>query len=127
MVKYSTDGIVTFSVAVDMGGIFLSEAKHNIEYAKMKKIMHNFAINQSKKGLAEKIKTQEKALAKYNKEKEKNSLEIQKLNSEIAAFNKKIAENKVSIQNLEQNNVNKQTQIEAQRKLLYETQSIIVK
>lgn len=127
MVKYSTTGDVTFSIAIDLGGLFLTKDKHKAEYEVMKKIMFDFGYNQSKEGLQEKIYSQNELLKTFTAEKEATGKEIFDNNSKISEYKQKIAEAESEIKRLEQKNVEKQAQIEKQRALIFQTQSIIIK
>lgn len=120
MVKYSTEGELTFSIVVDMGGTFMTEQDHSKSYAAMKKIMYEFALEETKKGLAEKVKSQQKLLDTFKEDEEK-------INSEIKEYQVKMAEIQNTIKTKEEEKLEKQNKIQEQQQLLIKTMQITVK
>jgi hypothetical protein len=126
MVKYSTDGAVTFSTATDMGGTFMNETDHKLSYQAMKKIMYDFAVDQSKQGLAEKIKDQQKLLDVFKEDEVAITAEISGYQQEVIGYQNKIAELQNNIKLKEEAKLNKQKKIQEQQNLLIKTMQITV-
>lgn len=110
------DGIVTMSVAFDVGlNDFLSSATDQVASDAAKKILYDFAFEQTKKGMERKKKEEEKELDKLKKkqkqlESKKKSLErnienwqkqIKKAEEEIEQNKKDQEENKKAIKEQE--------------------------
>jgi hypothetical protein len=98
--KKQDDGI-KLMVAIDLGGAFISESTHSVEYKAAEKIIEKFATDMAKKAVAKKLedakdkqKELEDNLASLVKKKEKLEKEIEDYKKKIANDEEDIVTNK---------------------------------
>ncbi len=93
VVEEKSDKEVVLSVAVNLGGIYLSEKTHPDKFNNFKAKLREFSVEQSKDGYAVLVALEAKKLKKQNKELDKLKSENEKLHKTIEDCKKKIAQN----------------------------------
>lgn len=106
-VRKAGDDAVILTVSVDLGGTYMSSAKHGKEYKAMKELVYKFAVKTTKEAIAGQLKAAEKELSAQEKEQktlvkdneklhksiEDNEGRIQKAKEEIEQAKKDIEKN----------------------------------
>jgi len=126
-VRKAGDDAVILTVSVDLGGTYMSSAKHGKEFKAMKELVYKFAVKTTKDAIGGQLKEAEKVLSTQEKEHknlikdnekshksiEDNEERIQKAKEEIEQANKDIEQN---VKDQEA----KTKEIEAQKKVVEE-------
>ncbi|MDD5570752.1 MAG: hypothetical protein PHD97_06290 [Bacteroidales bacterium] len=90
-IKKGSDGI-TFTVAFDLGGAFLSQSVHPDKYRVAEKIVHDFAVDVTKEAFESLLKEQNKKLDGIQRKYDKLIKENERLHSDIEKYKKEIEE-----------------------------------
>lgn len=117
-VQDNKDGSLTFTVAFDLGGAYLSSGQHSSQFAEAKKIVYDFAVKTTKGNIAEQLKEAQKK----QKDLEGNQSDLLKdksdLERDIANYKEKIKKAEDEIQNNLKKQETKKAEIEAQKKVV---------
>jgi hypothetical protein len=119
-IEAGKDGENQLMVAFDLGGAFLSSSMHPDKYKEAKQILYNFAIQVTKEGFQEKLKTEEKNLSKMEKENENLIRTNDKLHKDIEDYKARITQAEKDIETNLKDQETKKQEIELQKKLLEE-------
>ena len=119
------DGGVELTVAIDLGGAFLSSGQHGVQAKFIKDELYKFAVDATKEGLAGIIKTEEGKQSDLEKEQKDLEKEKEKLEKSIEDNEKAIEDAKKAIEDakkeIEKNGKDqeeKKKEIEAQKKVV---------
>jgi predicted RNase H-like nuclease (RuvC/YqgF family) len=118
IVKDGPDGTVLISVAMDLGGAFLSKSSHPEKYKEAKAILKDFAVEVSKEAVREQINDQEKILGKFQNEQEKLEKENENLKKSIEDYKQKIKDAEQAIVENGKAQEQKKKEVEDQRKIV---------
>lgn len=114
------DGGATVSIAIDLGGAFLSSGEHGEQYKIIEKKLYEFGVKAAKNVVAEDVKTEEKILKE--KEKELEDLKKAKEDSEkdILDYQEKIKKAEEDIKKNETGQGDKEKEITVQKEKVQE-------
>jgi hypothetical protein len=122
------DGGVELTVAIDLGGAFLSSSQNQDKAKVMSNFLRNFAIETAREAIRELVKKEEEVLKEKEKEQAGLLKDKQKLENGITANEALIEQAKTDIEqgkkDIEANNKDQETtkqQIEAQKTVVTET------
>lgn len=113
-----TGGLV--SIAIDLGGAFLSSSAHGDQYKLMEGIIYDFAVSMAKDVIQDEVDLEEGVLKDKEKELSDMEKEQQKLEKEIEEMKKKIEENEAAIEESKKNQETKKEEIKAQQTVVQE-------
>ena len=109
---------LTFIVAFDLGGVFLNTKDHSKQYSSAERIVYDFAVDMSVKGVQEKIKDQEKFVALTVKKHDKLIKENEYMNKKIEDSQKFIEDTKLKLEENVKGQEETQKEIEKQKEIL---------
>lgn len=118
---------IKIAVAVDLGGAYMTETDHPLQFNEFKARMYQFALTAAKAMLANDAKAEQKNLKALQKELKSFEKEKGKYEKNIQGFEKKIAENKTSIEEVEKKIASKKEDITKQEGLIKEIKNTTVK
>lgn len=108
---------VEVSVAIDMGGDYISSGAHGKEADYMKKLMKEFAVETSKEFVEDQWKEQSKLLTKLQDKQKDLEKDNKNLDEDIKNYEEKIKKAKADIEANKKAIEVKKTEIEAQKKV----------
>jgi hypothetical protein len=111
-IQKKADGVYTITMAVDLGGAFLSSKEHEKQAEAFETWLYELAIRVTKQDVARETKDAEKILSKQEKELNGLKSDNMELENDINNYNQKIENAKKQIEN------NKKTQEELGKKIL---------
>jgi hypothetical protein len=109
------------SVAVDLGGTYLSSSNDKDKIKYVEKMVKDFAINMTKEPINAAVKLGEKQLGKFEDEQKDLEKENKNLKGDIEDYKKKIEKAEKEIKTNEENQAKKKIEIETQKKAVAET------
>ncbi|MCB0430314.1 MAG: hypothetical protein KDD54_09395 [Flavobacteriales bacterium] len=95
------DNSILFTVAVDMGGAYMSSSAHPTEYKIMEKIVNDFAVKTTKDAIADIVKKEEKTYSVLEKEQEELVSKNERSHKDIENYKSEIEKLKKSIEQAE--------------------------
>lgn len=107
---------VTMSVAVDLGGAYLTSSDKD-KYNYIEKMMREFAIDMTKDNIKDLVNDAEKALGKLESAQKDLEKENKNLKDDIEDYKKKITKAESDIKDNESNQTKKKAEIDAQKKV----------
>ncbi len=107
---------VTMSVAVDLGGAYLTSSDKD-KYNYMEKLIKNFAVDMTKDNIGDLVKDAEKALSKLESAQKDLEKENRGLKNDIEDYKKKITKAESDIKDNEAGQTKKKAEIDAQKKV----------
>ncbi len=107
---------VTMSVAVDLGGAYLTSSDKD-KYNFMEKLIKEFAVDMTKDNIKDLVSTAEKALGKLESAQKDLEKENKNLKDDIEDHKKKITKDENDIKDNEANQTKKKAEVEAQKKV----------
>ncbi len=116
--KETKENDVELSIAINLGGVYLSSSTHPDKFKALKSIIYNFAVETTKDAIKDKIKAEEKVLNSIHKEQEKLVKEQDNLKSNIESYKDKIKTAEEDIKTNIKNQEDKSKEIEAQKLIL---------
>jgi len=111
------DKSVEVSVAVDMGGDYVSSGSHGKEADFLKKMIKEFAVKTSKDYVEDQWKEQNKLLVKLQDKQKDLEKDNKNLDGDIKNYEEKIKKAKEDIEKNKKDIETKKTEIEAQKKV----------
>ena len=111
------DKCVEVSVAIDMGGDYVSSGAHGKEADYMKKLMKEFAVETSKEFVEDQWKEQNKLLTKLQDKQKDLEKDNKNLEEDIKNYEEKIKKAKENIETNKKEIEVKKTEIEVQKKV----------
>lgn len=114
------DNSVEMTVAIDLGGAYLSSSKHGSSFKAMKGLVHDFAVSTTRDAFGDQLKEATSLLSDYEKEQKKLVKENEKLHELIDECKEKISQAEEDIKENEKNQAEKAKQIEAQTAVVEE-------
>jgi hypothetical protein len=117
-----TDDGIKLTVAIDLGGVFLSSSTHSAEYKAAEKIIKNFAITVSKKAVEEKLDDASDAQKKLESDLKDLEKKNTRLHNDIEGYKNKITEAEKDIEDNVKDQETTTKSIEAQKKVVEEIQ-----
>lgn len=118
-IQKGSDGI-TFIVAFDLGGAFLSQSTHPDKYRVAEKIIRDFAVDVTKEAFELLLKEQNKKLDGIQHKFDKLVKENEKLHSEIEKYKKEIENDENDIKENLTNQDNTKKELETQKNTIDE-------
>lgn len=112
------EGEVVLSVAIDLGGAYMSSSAHGDQYKWFFGVVKEFAIEQTKEGIGSQVKEEQKVLADLVKEKEDLEKDTEQQKKDIEDYKKKIEEAEKQINENEKNKETKEGEIKDQEKVV---------
>ena len=114
---------VNFSVAFDLGGIFLSSTTHKDKYLVAERIVKEFAVKMTREPLLEQLKNAQKSQSKIEGEQKSLEKDNINLNEDIQNYKAKIrtAEENLAKNKAEQDK--KKLELETQKKVVIEVET----
>ena len=109
------EGGATVSIAIDLGGTYLSASEHSSQYKIIEARLYKFGVKAAKSVVAEDIKTEEKLLKEKEGELSNLKKEKEKKEKEIADYESKIKNNQEDIKANETSQGDKESEITAQK------------
>lgn len=109
---------VKLIVGVDLGGAYLSSREHGEQFKYIKEVVHQFAIDVTKKKIGDELHDQEKVLSKIEGEQKDLEKDNSSLKSDIESYKEKIKKAEADIKTNEENQKKKKEEIEAQKKVV---------
>ncbi len=113
-----SDKSVEMSVAVDMGGDYVSSGSHGKEADFMKKLIKEWAVKTSKEFVEDQWKEQNKMLVKLQDKQKDLEKDNKDLENDIKNYEEKIKKAKEDIEKNKKDIETKKTEIEAQKKVV---------
>ncbi len=113
-VEENSDGGAFVSVAVDLGGAFMSSSEHSTQAKIITSRLQKFGVSAAKSVIDDEIKAEEKILKDQQNELSDFEKEQEKLEKEIEDFKKKIADNEKAIETAKKNQEDKKGEIKEQ-------------
>lgn len=107
---------VTMSVAVDLGGTYLTSSDKD-KYNYIEKLMKEFAVDMTKDNIKDLVNDAEKALGKLESAQKSLESENKNLKGDIEDYKKKIAKAESDIKDNEANQAKKKAEIDVQKKV----------
>ncbi len=109
---------VKMSVAVDLGGAYLTASSDKSKYNFIEKLVKDFAIKQTKAPLEEAVKDAEKLLAKKEDQQKDLEKDSKNLNNDIVDFKAKIARAESEVITKEGELAKKKSEVAIQKKVV---------
>lgn len=109
---------VNMSVAVDLGGVYLSSSADKDKYNYIEKLVKDFAIKQTKAPLEEAVKDAEKLLAKKEDQQKDLEKDNKNLHEDITDYNAKIRKAETDLVAKEGELVKKKSEVAVQKKVV---------
>ncbi len=116
--KETNDSDIELSIAINLGGVYLSSSSHPAKFKALKSIIYNFAVETTKDAIKDKIKAEEKILDAKHKEQKKLVKENEDLKKDIENYKEKIKKAEENVKSNTKNQEDKATEIEAQKLVL---------
>ncbi len=123
----SSDGVIELKVAVDLGGAYLTYSGHADKHSQMTKIVGEFALKQTQKGIDERVEKAEDELEDLENELKKQQKTVANANKAIEDAEKKIVENKDLIKETEAAIKEQEVKIDDQANKVQKLKSISVR
>jgi hypothetical protein len=114
------DPEITFVVAFDLGGAFLSSGDHKEQYKIAEKIVKDFAVEATKDAIEDKLKAAQKVQSTFEDEQKSLEKENKNLNDDIADYKAKITKAEQDIAKNKTDQDKKKGEIESQKKVVAE-------
>ena len=108
------DGGATVSLAIDLGGAYMSSGQHSAQFNYMKDRLTKFGVKAAKSAVDDEIKAEEDILKQKQKELADLESDQAKKEKEIEDYKAKIAENEKAIEESKKNQEAKKTEIKEQ-------------
>jgi hypothetical protein len=112
------DPEITFSIAFDLGGAYLSSNEHKEQYKIAEKIVKDFAVQATKDAIAQKLKDAQKVQSGFEDEQKSLEKENKNLNDDITDYKAKISKAEQDIVKNKSEQDKKKAEIEAQKKVV---------
>lgn len=109
---------VKMSVAVDLGGAYLSSSGDNDKFKFVEKMVKDFAVRATREPIAEAVKTNEKQLRKLEDQQKDLEKDKTKLNENIEEYKSKIGKAERDIVEKDVELVKKKAEVEVQKKVV---------
>ncbi|MBI3136622.1 MAG: hypothetical protein HYZ14_18245 [Bacteroidetes bacterium] len=108
------EGGATVSIAIDLGGAYMSSGQHSSQFSYMKSRLTTFGIKAAKSAVDDEIKAEEEILKQKQKELTDLEADQAKKEKEIEDYKAKIAENEKAIEESKKNQETKKGEIKEQ-------------
>lgn len=126
-VRKAGDEAVILTVAVDLGGIYMSSGKHGKEYKAMRDLVYKFAVKTTKTAIAGQLKIAEKVLSVIEKEKKALVKDNEKMHKNIKDNEERIKKAKEEIEQTKKDIEKNVKDQEAKTKEIGEKKQIVEK
>ena len=117
-IEENADGGAYVSVAIDLGGAFLSSNVDAVQAKFIEARLQKFGVKAAKSVVGEEVKEEEKMLKERQKELEDLEKEEEKMKSDIEEYKKKIEETENAIEEGKKSQAAKKEEIKAQEEKL---------
>ncbi|HWY10464.1 MAG TPA: hypothetical protein VN026_04010 [Bacteroidia bacterium] len=107
---------VTMSIAVDLGGAYLTSSEKD-KYHYMEKLIKDFAVDMTKDNIGDLVKDAEKALSKLESAQKDLEKENKGLKNDIEDYKKKISKAESDVKDNEASQTKKKAEIDSQKKI----------
>lgn len=114
MIEANTEGGCNVSIAIDLGGAFMSSGEHGQQFSYMKDRLTKFGVKAAKAAVDDEIKAAEEVLKQKQKELADLEADQAKKEKEIEDYKAKIAENEKLIEESKKNQETKKGEIKEQ-------------
>jgi peptidoglycan hydrolase CwlO-like protein len=111
------DKKIKMSVAVDLGGTYLTSSADKDKYKYFEKLIKEFSLKMTKVPMEAAVKAAEKSLHKVENEQKDLEKENKDLKSDIENYKEKIKKAEADIKKNEEEQVKKKAEVEGQKKV----------
>ena len=119
-VEELSDGGATVSIAIDLGGAYLSSGEHGAQFKIIEKKLHSFGVKAAKNVVQEDVKAEEKILKEKEKQLEQLKKDKTSKEKEIEDFKEKIKKAEEDIKKNESDQGEKEKEIGTQKEVVQE-------